>query len=139
MKKTLKLGEVFNLHEGLYKFNSLTGKVGFRIWQSQHDIESEARMFQEKRNALIEKYGENGSVNSKSDNWKDFEKEFNELLNYEVEVKLHGIPKSMISEDTLYCDGADMAAYRLVNDYLVVDDEEEKKEADTSADSKSDK
>lgn len=92
MKLTVQ--DVYNLMEGLGSLaeKELSTKTAFRIQRNQKKVMDEFEIADKLRKKLIEKYKEkdldNGTVKLKEDKLHEFKKDYDELMEQEVDIKL---------------------------------------------------
>lgn len=92
----------------------VTGKVGYAIYRNINLLDSATKEFQKMRNDLIEKYGEDGSINQNSPNFQKFVEELDPLLEIECDVDFF-----MIDEDEMYNDALSYKDYMVLEQILV--------------------
>ncbi|QBP06952.1 hypothetical protein [Virgibacillus phage Mimir87] len=97
----LAVQEVYNLTEGLNEIinKELSAVTGLKIHRNHKKLVEEFKSADEVRKKLVEKYKEkdleDGGVRLKKDKIEDFQKELDDLMKQEVEIKLSPI---MLSE-----------------------------------------
>ena len=114
----IKNGYMSDVMESLMKFQEQTGKTGYAIMRNIRILQPNLEDFEKVRLNLFKKYGttnddgNNYSVSKESENYDEFIKEYEELLNIEADIELYQIDASDVK---LQC--ADNAS---VKDYMIV-------------------
>lgn len=77
------------------KFGGASGALAYAIMKTRNAIDAELKAFDEYRNNLVNKYGEekDGQIVVKEENHEEFLKELNEILEEQVEFEPHLITK----------------------------------------------
>lgn len=102
MKLTIK--DVYSLAEGLTLLleKEFATKTAFTIQRNHSKVMSEFEIANDLRRKIIDKYKEkdldNGKVELKEDKKNDYKKEYNELMEQEVEVELKVIKLKDLGE-----------------------------------------
>lgn len=104
----MTLGKIVNALPVLRKLaeEKLTVKTAYWLDKALRGLESETRFFDEKRNALVQKYGTDiggGKWKIDEDKAEDFSREMNELLNLEVESDYKIVKIPTTENITLSC------------------------------------
>lgn len=114
----IKNGYMSDVMESLMKFQEQTGKTGYAIMRNIRILQPNLEDFEKVRLNLFKKYGttnddgNNYSISKESENYDEFIKEYEELLNIEADIELYQIDASDVK---LQC--ADNAS---VKDYMIV-------------------
>ena len=114
----IKNGYMSDVMESLMKFQEQTGKTGYAIMRNIRILQPNLDDFEKVRLNLFKKYGttnddgNNYSISKESENYDEFIKEYEELLNIEADIELYQIDASDVK---LQC--ADNAS---VKDYMIV-------------------
>lgn len=123
------------------RMGTLTGKVGYAIVRSKHNLQKEYEIYSEMRNNLIRKYADEGSNGIKpgDKNFPAFVKEYAELQNKEVEADLHQIDKADYDINAVYCETAQAQDYDLIEVFLVKEDDPDDTQSSTGTGKTADK
>lgn len=118
----IKNGYMANALESLMKFQEQTGKTGYAIMRNIRILQQNLEDFEKVRLNLFKKYGttnddgNNYSVSKESENYDEFIKEYEELLNIEADVELYQIDASDVK---LQCtDNASVKDYMIVSQLI---------------------
>lgn len=111
------------LYNTLEKFPSATGKIGYAIARSKRILKENLADYEDARSILIKKYGketEDGDwivKNEKGYKYKEFMKEFNELLGISVDVDLYQLEYTDF--EIPYNENASVQDYDIIEEYLI--------------------
>lgn len=100
----MKVGILYNITEGLSELSDkeLPMSVALSVKRNQVKLEAELSSVDEIRNKIINKYKDyerdDGSIQLKTDKIDDFNNEYSELMNEEIEVDLIEINLNGISD-----------------------------------------
>lgn len=100
MKK--KIGEWLELNNALGQLLSgeLSGTLALRAAMAQETIADKLKSFEKKRQELFQKYGEEddepGTIKIPADKMSKFQKEFQPLVEMEVQITIEKIPRAEI-------------------------------------------
>ena len=92
----LKLGQIVNASQPLNGLLSekLPISAAFKLSSIAKKVEEVLKSYDEIRNKLVEKYGEDNQISPESENWEDFVKEMNELLATDQTLTVDKVKKS---------------------------------------------
>ncbi len=118
----IKNGYMANALESLMKFQEQTGKTGYAIMRNIRILQPNLEDFEKVRLNLFKKYGStdddgnNYSISKESENYNEFIKEYEELLNIEVDIELYQIDASDVNFQRT--DNASVKDYMIVSQLI---------------------
>lgn len=131
----LKLGEIPDLIKSMNNLidKELPIKIAYKLKKMYQKLESEARIYEENRIKLLDKYGkkddkgefivENNKIIIPDDRKEDFLKEFEELQEIEVEFDFEPIKETEIKD--LKISASDLMNLDKVIEFIEVSDDKE--------------
>jgi len=103
----IKLSEILNSKDSIGKLleRELPIRISFRLTKLIKELDPELQIIEKHRIKLVEKYGkkneENGNTEVSGDSVADFSKEFNTLLEEELDIDYEPIPISSLENISL--------------------------------------
>lgn len=96
----MKLSDLVNIVESLKVLveKPMKASIGYKLTLILKKCDAEYSAFSERKNYLIKKFGDDGVITPLSQNWTEFNKEFLELLETEINIQIDKIKLSLISD-----------------------------------------
>ena len=113
---TIAYGALDTVMGAFRRMGTLTGRVGFAIMRNERILRQDYEMLVEMRDKMIRKYAPEGAdrILPTDPGFKDFEKEYLELLQTTVDFEPYQIGAEEYDIESVYCENATADDYGIV-------------------------
>ena len=114
-------GDLDNVMTAFQNMDTLTGRAGYAVMRNEKLLRDDYQILVDMRNKMIRKYAPDGSdrILITDPGFKDFEKEYLELLQNSVEFEPYTIAPEEYDVDNIYCEKASPKDYEIVEAIIV--------------------